>query len=399
MLKEFECTYIDTHGVERTTFILAGNQREAVQRLKEQGFIVTEVKERVKKEVSFSLSLGINLQDLYNIANQLSILLRSGMKIDQALNLLTSTTKKPKLKEILSAINQEIKAGQGVASAFEKNNLFPSVCVSMIHVGETVGNLATAFDNVAQYLKFQIELKREIINALIYPFFLVLASFFTLIFMFNFIIPRFFAIFQTTGSIPITAKFVFTLSKVFNAKVFILLFIVGLLFYLLNRSRMVNFSPERISWFLTRLPFVRTLFFNLELSRFCYSMYSMLKGGVEFIKAVELSANIIQDKALRDTFLTSIREIKKGKRIAEVYSQMPILPDIFVNLVVVGDESGNLADIFLELYQVFNDNFKTAIKRFLTLLEPAIIVFMGLIVGFIIVSLILTVMNVGAIKF
>jgi len=399
MLKEFECTYIDTHGVERTTFILAGNQREAVQRLKEQGFIVTEVKERVKKEFSFSLFLGINQQDLYNIANQLSILLRSGMKIDQALNLLTSTTKKPKLKEILSAINQEIKAGQGVASAFEKNKLFPSVCVSMIHVGETVGNLATAFDNVAQYLKFQIELKREIINALIYPFFLVLASFFTLIFMFNFIIPRFLAIFQTTGSIPITAKFVFTLSKVFNAKVFILLFIVGLLSYLLNRSRMVNFSPERISWFLTRLPFVQTLFFNLELSRFCYSMYSMLKGGVEFIKAVELSANIIQDKALRDTFLTSIREIKKGKRIAEVYSQMPILPDIFVNLVVVGDESGNLADIFLELYQVFNDNFKTAIKRFLTLLEPAIIVFMGLIVGFIIVSLILTVMNVGAIKF
>lgn len=399
MLKEFECTYIDTHGVERTTFILAGNQREAVQRLKEQGFIVTEVKERVKKEFSFSLFLGINQQDLYNIANQLSILLRSGMKIDQALNLLTSTTKKPKLKEILSAINQEIKAGQGVASAFEKNNLFPSVCVSMIHVGETVGNLATAFDNVAQYLKFQIELKREIINALIYPFFLVLASFFTLIFMFNFIIPRFFAIFQTTGSIPITAKFVFTLSKLFNAKVFILLFIMGLLSYLLNRSRMVNFSPEKISWFLTRLPFVRTLFFNLELSRFCYSMYSMLKGGVEFIKAVELSANIIQDKALRDSFLSSIREIKKGKRIAEVYSQMPILPDIFVNLVVVGDESGNLADIFLELYQVFNDNFKTAIKRFLTLLEPAIIVFMGLIVGFIIVSLILTVMNVGAIKF
>ena len=399
MLKEFECTYIDTHGVERTTFILAGNQREAVQRLKEQGFIVTEVKERVKKEFSFSLFLGINQQDLYNIANQLSILLRSGMKIDQALNLLTSTTKKPKLKEILSAINQEIKAGQGVASAFEKNNLFPSVCVSMIHVGETVGNLATAFDNVAQYLKFQIELKREIINALIYPFFLVLASFFTLIFMFNFIIPRFFAIFQTTGSIPITAKFVFTLSKLFNAKVFILLFIMGLLSYLLNRSRMVNFSPERISWFLTRLPFVQTLFFNLELSRFCYSMYSMLKGGVEFIKAVELSANIIQDKALRDSFLSSIREIKKGKRIAEVYSQMPILPDIFVNLVVVGDESGNLADIFLELYQVFNDNFKTAIKRFLTLLEPAIIVFMGLIVGFIIVSLILTVMNVGAIKF
>jgi type II secretory pathway component PulF len=128
-------------------------------------------------------------------------------------------------------------------------------------------------------------------------------------------------------------------------------------------------------------------------------MHSMLKSGVEFIKAVKLSADLIQDGALRDAFLASINEIKKGKRIAEVYSQIAILPDIFTNLVVVGDESGNLSEIFFELYQIFNDRFKTAIRRFLTLLEPAIIVFMGLIVGFIVISLILTVMNVGAIKF
>jgi len=399
MLKEFRCHYVDATGLERETIVLANSPKEAIQRLKEQGFVVTEVKEREKKEATFSLFVRITLQDLYNIANQLSILLRSGMKIDQALKLLISTMKKPKLKEILSAINQDISSGQTVTLAFEKNKLFPSVCLSMIHVGETIGNLASAFDNIAQYLKFQIELKREIINSLIYPFFLILASFFTLIFMFTFIIPRFFAIFQTTGTIPFTAKFIYSLSKVFSLKTLSFITLLAVALYLLQRARLISFGILRFSGIFNRIPIIKTLFFNLELSRFCYSMHSMLKGGVEFVKAVELSADIVQDQALRDAFLSSIKEIKKGKRIGEVYSQMPILPEIFVNLVIVGDESGNLSEIFLELYHIFNENFKTAIKRFLTLLEPAIIVFMGLIVGFIIISLILTVMNVGAIKF
>ncbi|RKX57061.1 MAG: hypothetical protein DRP29_08850, partial [Thermodesulfobacteriota bacterium] len=137
MLKEYQCTYIESSGVEKKVIILAGDTKEAIQRLKEQGFIVTEIKEKTKKEISFTLRRGITQQDLYNIANQLSILIRSGMKIDEALNLLANTSKKQKLKEALIAINQEIKSGQNVAKAIEKNKLFPSVCVSMIYVGES----------------------------------------------------------------------------------------------------------------------------------------------------------------------------------------------------------------------------------------------------------------------
>jgi len=399
MLKEYQCTYIEPSGIEKKVIILARDTKEAIQRLKEQGFIITEIKEKTKKEISFTLRKGITQQDLYNIANQLSILIRSGMKIDEALNLLVSTSKKQKLKEVLTTVNQEIKAGQSVAKAIEKNKLFPSVCVSMIYVGESIGNLSTAFDNVAQYLKFQIELKREIINSLTYPFFLILASIATLIFMFNFIIPRFFAIFETAGKMPLPAKFVFAVAAVFNIKIIFLFFAFILFFFLLKQYKIINLDTKKITGIISKIPLIKSLLFYLELSRFCYSMHSMLKSGVEFIKAVKLSADLIQDGALRDAFLASINEIKKGKRIAEVYSQIAILPDIFTNLVVVGDESGNLSEIFFELYQIFNDRFKTAIRRFLTLLEPAIIVFMGLIVGFIVISLILTVMNVGAIKF
>ena len=399
MLKEYECTYVEPSGFERKAFVLANDPKEAIRRFKEQGFLVTEIKEREKKGSAFTFQKAITREDLYNVANQLSVLLRSGIKIDEALNLLISTSKKQKLKEILTSINHEIKAGQSVAKAIEKNKLFPSICTSMIYVGESIGNLSMAFDNVAQYLKFQIELKREIINSLTYPFFLLFASILTLIFMFNFIIPRFFAIFETTGTMPFPAHFIFTLATVFNIKHFIILIAVVFVFLLLKKYKLINFKLRKKIWVISKLPFIKTFLFNLELSRFCYSMHSMLKSGVEFINAVKLSADVIQDKVLKDSLLASINEIKKGKRISEVYSQIAVLPEIFTNLIIVGDESGNLSDVFFELYQIFNDKFKTSIRRFLTILEPTIIVFMGLIVGFIVLSLILTVMNVGAIKF
>jgi type II secretory pathway component PulF len=123
MLKEYQCTYIEPSGIEKKVIILARDTKEAIQRLKEQGFIITEIKEKTKKEISFTLRKGITQQDLYNIANQLSILVRSGMKIDEALNLLVSTSKKQKLKEVLTTVNQEIKAGQSIAKAIEKRKI------------------------------------------------------------------------------------------------------------------------------------------------------------------------------------------------------------------------------------------------------------------------------------
>lgn len=398
MLKEFSCTYLEASGSERKTVILASDFKEAVQRLREQGFVVVEIKERAKRQKTITIRKGISTEDLYNIANQLSILIRSGMKIDNALNLLINSSRKERLKEVLSAINQDIKSGKTITQALEERKLFPPLFISMVHVGESIGNLSTAFDNVAKYLKFQLELRREIINSLTYPFFLILASIVTLFFMFNFIIPRFFAIFETTGKMPLPAKFIFAIVSIFNIKNFLIFLMLLLGVYTLKKYGLINIKFRSFTTYINRIPIIRSLLFNLELSRFSYSMHSMLRSGVDFVKSVKLSAEIIQDGRLRDALLGSINEIKKGKRIADVFSQIAILPEVIPNLLRVGEESGNLQSIFLELYQIFNDRFKNIIRRFLVLLEPTIIVFMGLIVGFIIISLILTVMNVGMIK-
>jgi len=147
------------------------------------------------------------------------------------------------------------------------------------------------------------------------------------------------------------------------------------------------------------LPIIGKLFLNFELSKFCYAMYSMLQSGIEFIKAFTLSINLIQNSQLRNSLYATIDQIKSGRSIAEVFSQVYFLPEIVPHMISVGETSGELKDIFFELYQIFDERFKNQVKRLLVLVEPTVILVMGLIVGFIVLSLILTVVSISNIRF
>jgi general secretion pathway protein F len=127
-------------------------------------------------------------------------------------------------------------------------------------------------------------------------------------------------------------------------------------------------------------------------------MASMLKSGIEFIKALKLSVGLIQNKYLRESIEPAIAQIREGKKIAAVFSHLPLLPNIVPNMIMVGEESGNLKEIFFEIHQMFDERFKNTVKRVLILIEPVIITLMGLLVGFIVISLILTVMSASNIK-
>ena len=184
------------------------------------GLTVLDLAEaRKKQKKKLLLRKSFNDQDLYNMARELSTLQRSGIRIDKAFTLLIQSTIKQELKDLLSRILTDIKAGKGVAQAFEDTGRFSPFTISMINVGEAVGDLHGAFDNVAQYLRFQLQFKAELRNALTYPAFLLLASIVTVFFIFNFIVPRFFSIFGANPTtLPLPAKILFALSGWFTFK-------------------------------------------------------------------------------------------------------------------------------------------------------------------------------------
>jgi general secretion pathway protein F len=400
MLTEFAYNSLDPSGNESRGTISADDRIQAISILKSRGLTVTDLAEKkAKRSGGFVLRKNFNDTDIYNVARELSTLLRSGMRIDKAFELLIHATTKESLKEVLATVLSDIKAGKGVAQAFDNTGRFNPLFISMIRISEAVGELQTAFENVAQYLRFQIQFKAEIRNALTYPVFLIFASGVTFFVIFQFIVPRFFSIFGSTSSqLPLPAKILYAISGWFTFKTLAIIAGVVAIFFIAKKLYPARLRLLNIGNYLIYIPGVRRLILDLELSRFSYSMFAVLQSGVEFIKALKLSASLIQNEHYRAPIASLVGQIKEGRKIADVFSQVHFLPEIYFSMVRVGEESGNLKDMFFELYQIFDERFKNGIKRVLILVEPLIIIVMGLIVGFIVITLILTVMSVSSIK-
>jgi general secretion pathway protein F len=400
-LSEFGYRCVDPSGKSVDGVIAATDPQEAKSKLRLRGLLVLDLiqKSQARRSIRF-WGKKINDEDIYNLSREFCILLGSGMKIDFAFRTMIDSVSKAELRETLGKILQEISAGKSVAQAFADTGKFSPLMTATIHVGESVGDLKTAFENFATYMKFQINFKNEVRNATTYPVFLLFASIVTLVFIFKLIIPRFFSIFgeASVATLPLPARLLYTMSNALNvASLYIMVALVGIAVMAKKSSYMKDLYARAYASIIF-LPLIGKLTLYLELSRFSFSMFSMLNSGIEFIKALTLSTGLIQNRYVRESIEPSIAQIKEGKKIAEVFSQITLLPNIVSNMITVGEGSGNLKEIFFEIHQMFDERFKNTVKRVLILVEPTIITLMGLIVGFIVLSLILTVMSASNIK-
>jgi general secretion pathway protein F len=398
---DYDYLSIDSTGKEFRGTVSAPDLDDARHKLRGMGLTIVELKAKrlaAQKKFSFGKK-GITDSDLYSLFKEFKVLAAAGINIDRALALLAKSTAKPVLKEALEDILRDIKGGKTLAKAFEDTGHFNSLVVVMLKVGEGIGDFKSSFDNISAYIGFQMGFKNEIRNAMAYPLFLVFASLIVLVVIFKLIIPRFFSIFgQNTANLPFVAKWLYGISQLLSG--WSLVVVAGCIAALVIFSKHLHFDAlkDKAFDYLFRVPLLRNLILNLELSRFSYAMHTMLKSGVEFINALKLSKDVVQNRFMSSEIERTIPQIKEGKGIAEAFSHVSFIPPMMYSMLTVGEASGNLKDIFFELHEVADEKFKNSMKRVLVLVEPIIIVLMGIVVGFIVISLILTVMNVGNIK-
>jgi len=397
---DFEYRGIDASGKEQKGTISAADPDDAKSRLKSMDLMVIGL--TLKKSLSrkrYFQRKKVNETDIYNLSKELSVLLKSGITIDKAIEILIGSTSNNAFDEILKHILSDVKGGRKLSQAFEDTKKFNQVVIVTIRIGENVGDLRSAFENIAQYMHFQIQLKNEVRNAMAYPMFLILASTVTLLVIFKLIIPRFFEIFeQNMETLPFISRALFSISNFMNlTNLFLFLGVIGLIILF---ARFLNLRGALQMFYssLVYVPVFKKLIFYLELSRFSFSMHSMLKSGVEFINALKLSVEVIQNTFIRVSIERTINQIKEGKSIESAFSHISFLPPMMHVMLKVGEKSGNLKEIFFELYNVFDEKLKNFMKKVLLLLEPLIITIMGIIVGIIVMSLMLTVMSVSNIK-
>ncbi|WP_022851612.1 type II secretion system F family protein [Limisalsivibrio acetivorans] len=387
-------------GGEKVSGTYAGDEASLVKEMRSQGIIVTEIKEEKSRSKG-----RLNKKSFHEGVERLYYLLSAGMKIDEALRIVVKNTENAAASAFWQNVLTYLKQGQvfstALKNAAEENELrIEEFYLNIIGVGEEVGDISDALKTVMEHADFKSKMMAEIRSALAYPSFLLGMSLVAVFFISAFILPKFASIFNESemARIPAISKLLIDFGKAVNAnmKEFVIGFlaIIGLSGWLISTEGFRRQLRDLVD----KTPYLRDLSRKMELSGAFSSLGAMLGGGVEITKAFSMTAKGMRNPELESVMKNTADEIKKGKRVSEVWSTSDAIPGEAVSLVVVGERSARLPEIFRNLGERYLLDFKTAVSRMLTLLEPAVIVLLGLFIAVIVVAIMLAVVSISDIS-
>ncbi len=377
--------------------IEARSFQEATEKLKEKALIPLELKAKKRPRwASISLKRS-NTQDLLLFTEQLYRLLKAGLPLDRAFKLLTkifANTGKQELERLAQTIQQELNSGKRLSEALRAEALFPHFYLSLVEAGEISGALDEVLEDLIRYLKDQANFRQELLSALLYPSFLLIFGLLAVQTVLVYVLPRFSIIFEEMGvNPPWFTAFLIRVGLFWKEWGWaFLLFFLGLLagvrFYLGAPERRPHLEKRLLT-----LPLVGRVLILADLARVFRGLSVMIKGGVTIEQALKLASQIPYLEILKNFFFRLAEEIRHGKHLSTLMADLPVRVDFVFELISIGEETGNLAESFRDIANLCEEEVRLQTRRFLTLLEPATILFFGLLLGTIIISILVAIFD------
>lgn len=381
----------------------AADRQVAVARLEEQGQLPIKVFSGDEqgifgKELKFPWQRRrVPRSDLLLFTQELAALLEAGLPLDRSLTILGNLTENPYLKEIGKELLREIKGGKSLSEGLAMYpQVFPKLYVSMIRAGELSGALDSILGRISEYLESVEELRSYFISSLIYPAILALVGCASIIIMVTFVIPKFADIFENAGApIPLPMRIMLGISGVLTGYWWlILLLAIGLFIFL---RRYLNSEEGRLAWDrkLLTFPILGPMFQKMEVARFSRTLGTLLRSAVPLIQSINIVREVVNNKVISRAMDPIISGVKKGEGLATPVKSSEVFPPFAVHLLEVGEETGRLDDMLLQISDTYDREMRTSIKRLIALFEPAIILIMGLIIGLMVVSMLYSIFSIN----
>jgi len=376
----------------------AGTREELLKNLAQEKILITSLTSEKEKMREGRYTLALFFADI----EQLHYLVVAGLPLAEAVLSIIKNTRRSAAKKLWSEVLQKIKEGVPFSTALigavdSINFGLPSFYANILAVGEEVGDLKGALKSVIDHLTFVLEMKKEVRSAFAYPAFLLAASGATLLFMVSFILPRFSSIYSPDEllKLPWVSRVVLGAGAQISAAgptfyIPLVILLLGVVF--LFRIPALRHGVASLRW---RIPYLQNIALQLELSNLFSALGMMLKGGVDLNRSLQLAKNVISNPALFDMLDETVQEIKQGRRISQVWGRYTLLPEEVISLVTAGEAGARLPEIFSDAGLRFMANFKNRIKILLTLLEPLIIMILGLFIAVIVVAIMLAVVGMS----
>ncbi len=338
-----------------------------------------------------NLFLGVPLQDQIIFSRHLSIMTKAGMSLFDSLTMLRRQAKSRAMKTILDKVIADVSNGQFLSTSLEQfSSVFGDLFINVIKVGEASGILSDNLKYLSTYLKKKQELQRKIMGALLYPLIIVIATFGVTIFLMVFIFPKILPIFKTLNvQLPVTTKILIFLSNLLLTKGYLVA--LGVIFFflfvwLILKIKAVRYIYENL---LIRTPFVGKLTLDVNMVNFCRTLGLLLNSDVKIVEAINITAKTTTNLVYRRELEVVAEEMTKGEEISRHLKERPnLFPAILSQMVEVGENTGNLSETFLYLAEVYEEELSDMTENLTNILEPVLMLTMGLVVGFVAISII-----------
>ena len=378
--------------------IAADNKTAVIEELRKREFVIIsidEIKEAVAKQKTFR-SKKVKADEIVIFSRQLATMVDAGIPIMQAIDALQEQVTHPTFKRVLISIRDDIQHGNSLSAAFAKHpSVFDTLYVNMIKVGETGGVLSKILERISSYLEKTLRLKRKVQSALIYPIVVVCMAVIITVILLVKVVPTFAGIYASFNrELPAMTQLLIAISNILRHY---LLFLIGGVIVIAAGLKQWHKTPQGaliIDRSVLRLPIFGSLLRKVAISRFSRTLATLIQSGVPILESLEIVGKTIGNRLLEvvvEDVKTSVRE---GESLAAPLSKSGVFPPMVTRMIGIGEKSGQMEKMLLKIAEFYDDQVDAAVDGLTSIIEPLIIGFLGIVIGFIVIALFLPIITI-----
>ena len=378
--------------------IEAADQKAALERLKVSGLIplkISTASEGFRSRWSLRSAKG----DLLTFTTELSVLLNAGLPLDRSLNILAEILEKPETRAIVQAILKSIREGSSFSDALQRHpKMFSRLYVNMVRAGESGGVLDAVLEKLNDFLETTKELRDSVLSSMIYPLILLGTGGASILLLLTYVLPKFSVIFaELGGAMPLPTQVLLAFSQGLKEYWWLMIVVpvaLGILF-----KKNIDSPAGRLRWDRFKLRILKDLITQLETARFCRTLGTLLKSGVPLLQALNNAKEVIGNRVIAEAIDRLSKGVKEGRGISVPLAEAKVLPPLALSMVKVGEETGQLDTMLMKVAATYEKSLRVAVKRFISFIEPALILAMGLVIGFIVLSMLVAIFSITDLPF
>ena len=396
-MAQFVLKYADGRGQIHQQLATAESEKELRERFSQQGFLIYSIKPRLMAAPKL---LGgrkkLNLEKFLIFNQQFVTLIRAGLPILKSLDLLAERLTDAKLAPHIQAVRDEVRNGTLLSEAFRQQEIFPKIYVTSVMAGEKSGSLTEVLDRYITYQKLSLAVKKKVLVSLLYPTVLIVLVSLLMVFLVTYVVPTFSTLYSTMqAQLPTMTQWLIIIGT--TARSYVLFFVGGLVaaIFLFRWWARKESAQEKLDQVKLRLPVAGEIWLKYQVAQLARILSTLLTGGIPLVQAMETAAESLGTRLLERAVAAAGKSVREGQPLSASLRTSGLVPPLALDMIEVGESTGALPAMLSSVAEFFEEDVNTRMQATLSLIEPAIMIFMGSFVAFVLIALYLPIFSLA----